>query len=104
MGGTSAKGRLKYFTKEPGGTFVLVSGVKVIQKLSVTRRFVDVLHRLQEMSPLPTAPEKLSWMMCSAGGVRNICGSVLTRGGVERSVAAITMPVLLAPVQGNTFA
>lgn len=104
MGGTSAKGRLKYFTKEPGGTFVVISGVKMIPKLSATNRFVDMLHHLQEMSPLLTAPEKLSWMMCSAGGMRNICGSVLKRGGVERSMTVTVMPVLFAPVKGDTFA
>lgn len=82
----------------------MISGIEVMQQLSATSRFVKVLQHLQEMWLLLTAQEKSPWMLCSAGGWRNTCGSVLTRGGVERSVTVTVMPVPFAWAQGNTFA
>lgn len=76
----------------------------MMQTLSVTSRLVDMLCHLQEMSPLLTARDILSWMMCSAEGMRTTCGSVLTGGGIERSVTAGTMPVSFAQVHSDIFA
>lgn len=75
-----------------------------MQTLSVTSRLVDMLYHLQEMSPLLTAQDILSWMMCSAEGMRTTCGNVLTGGGVERSVTAGAMPASFAQVHTDIFA
>lgn len=75
-----------------------------MQTLSVTSRLVDMLYHLQEMSSFLTARDILSWMMCSAEGMRTTCGNVLTGGGVERSVTAGAMPASFAQVHTDLFA
>ena len=56
------------------------------------------------MPSLLTVQEALSRMMCSAEGMKTICGNVLPESGAERSVTAATLPVSFARVHANILA
>lgn len=88
MGGTSAKGRLKYFTKEPGGIFVLVSGIKVIQKVACNQQvcgraaspsgdvtFTHSPRKIVMDDVQCRGNEKYLWECSHKGWCREKCGS-----------------------------
>ena len=103
MAEINVRDMLNFFTKYTGEQSAMISGILVMLRSSADRLGVGSPPQHQELPGLGKVLELFSWIMCSAEGMKLMCGNAPTTDSQDITVATMKMPMLSVQVLAALF-